>query len=109
MKLRQPHQTKPTILHTCRTKNVLFYVHHDLIDYELVSKSDFKYIANFLLEKMHAGEGVITTTWRGNPELNLGEKYVSVDRFGDSQDLVCEYNKFTFDGGLKQETRGRTI
>ena len=67
-----------------------------------------EYIANFLLEKMHAGEGVVTTTWRGNPKLNLGEKYVSVDRFGDSQELVCEYNKFTFDGGLKQETRGRT-
>ena len=77
---------------------------------DLVQSHDqAEYIANFLLEKMHAGEGVVTTTWRGNPELNLGEKYVSVDRFGDSQDLVCEYNKFTFDGGLKQETRGRTI
>jgi len=77
---------------------------------DLVQSHDqAEYIADFLLEKMHAGEGVVTTTWRGNPELNLGEKYVSVDRFGDSQDLVCEYNKFTFDGGLKQETRGRTI
>lgn len=77
---------------------------------DLVQSHDqAEYIANFLLEKMHAGEGAVTTTWRGNPELNLGEKYVSVDRFGDSQDLVCEYNKFTFDGGLKQETRGRTI
>lgn len=66
------------------------------------------YIANLLLEKMHAGEGVVTTTWRGNPELNLGDRYVSKDRFGDGQELVCEYNKFTFDGGLKQETRGRT-
>ena len=66
------------------------------------------YIANLLLEKMHAGEGVVTTTWRGNPELNLGNRYVSKDRFGDGQELVCEYNKFTFDGGLKQETRGRT-
>lgn len=72
------------------------------------SHEQAQYIANFLLEKMHAGEGVVTTTWRGNPELNLGDRYVSKDRFGDGQELVCEYNKFTFDGGLKQETRGRT-
>ncbi|MDD4292136.1 MAG: hypothetical protein PHX51_07900 [Clostridia bacterium] len=72
------------------------------------SHEQAQYIANFLLEKMHAGEGVVTTTWRGNPELNLGDRYVSKDRFDDGQELVCEYNKFTFDGGLKQETRGRT-
>lgn len=72
------------------------------------SHEQAQYIANLLLEKMHAGEGVVTTTWRGNPELNLGDRYVSKDRFGDGQELVCEYNKFTFDGGLKQETRGRT-
>ena len=72
------------------------------------SHEQAQYIANLLLEKMHAGEGVVTMTWRGNPELNLGDRYVSKDRFGDGQELVCEYNKFTFDGGLKQETRGRT-
>ena len=72
------------------------------------SHEQAQYIANLLLEKMHAGEGVVTTTWRGNPELNLGDRYMSKDRFGDGQELVCEYNKFTFDGGLKQETRGRT-
>lgn len=72
------------------------------------SHEQAQYISNLLLEKMHAGEGVVTTTWRGNPELNLGDRYVSKDRFGDGQELVCEYNKFTFDGGLKQETRGRT-
>ena len=90
-----------------RNNGVTEYSHpsSDLVQ----SHAQAEYIARILLERMHAGEGVITTTWRGNPKLNLGEKYESADRFGDSQELVCEYNKFTFDGGLKQETRGRTI
>ena len=58
---------------------------------------------------MHAGEGVITTQWRGNPALELGSKYESADRFDDTSELICEHNKFTYDGGLKQETRGRKI
>ena len=66
-------------------------------------------LAGFLLNKMSAGEGVIDTTWRGNPELELGMKYVAKDRFDDESILICEYNKFTFDGGLRQETRGRKI
>jgi len=66
-------------------------------------------IADVLLEKMKAGGGVITQSWRGNPALELGQKYNSIDRFGDTSELMCEYNKFTFDGGLKQETRGRKL
>lgn len=68
-----------------------------------------EYIATTLLEKMQAGKGVITQTWRGNPVLELGSKYESYDRFNDKSELVCEYNKITYDGGLKQETRGRKI
>lgn len=75
---------------------------------ELVqSQEQAEYIASVLIKKMHAGEGVITTMWRGNPELGLGERYDATDRFGDDVELVCEYNKFSYDGGLKQETRGR--
>lgn len=92
---------------SARNNGITEYSHpsSDLVQ----SHEQAEYIADFLLRKMHAGEGVVTTTWRGNPTLNLGETYISADRFGDSQELVCEYNKFTFDGGLKQETRGRTI
>ena len=66
-----------------------------------------EYIATILLGKMRANEGNITTTWRGNPALQLGDTYECEDRFGDKKQLFCEYNKFSYDGGLKQETRGR--
>ena len=62
-----------------------------------------------LINKMKAGEGSITAEWRGNPELEVGLVYSLTDRFGDEEELVCESNKFSYDGGLKQETRGRKI
>ncbi len=66
-----------------------------------------EYIATILLAKMRANEGSITTIWRGDPALRLGDTYECEDRFGDEKQLFCEYNKFSYDGGLKQETRGR--
>ena len=65
------------------------------------------YIATKLLSKLHAGEGVVTAVWRGNPNLELGAEYGYTDRFGEYSRLVCEYNKYTYDGSLKHETRGR--
>ena len=75
---------------------------------ELVqSYEQAEYMATLLLNRMKAGEGSITAVWRGNPELEVGLAYDCIDRFGDKERLLCEYNKFTYDGGLKQETRGR--
>lgn len=75
---------------------------------ELVqSESQARYIGGVILAKMRAGEGVITTEWRGNPALEIGASYSSTDRFGDKKELICEYNKFSYDRGLKQQTRGR--
>ena len=77
---------------------------------ELVqSLAHAEYIADILLGRMKANQGNITTTWRGNPALQLGDNYECEDRFGDSNKLICEYNKFSYDGGLKQETRGRKV
>ena len=77
---------------------------------ELVQSSEHAvYIADILLGKMKANQGNITTMWRGNPALQLGDRYECEDRFGDTNKLICEYNKFSFDGGLKQETRGRKV
>lgn len=77
---------------------------------ELVQSAEHaRYIASVLLRAMHAGEGVVTVTWRGNPALQLGGEYDYIDRFGDGKRLVCEYNKISYDGGLKQETRGRKV
>lgn len=76
---------------------------------ELVqSEAQAERIGNLLLRRMRAGEGVITTEWRGDPALEIGTGYDCVDRFGDGKELVCEYNKFSYDGGLKQQTRGRS-
>lgn len=75
---------------------------------ELVqSYAQAEYMAKLLLDRLRAGEGSITTVWRGNPELEVGLGYDCTDRFGDKESLVCEYNKISYDGGLKQETRGR--
>lgn len=77
---------------------------------ELVQSHEHaEYIATLLLKKMQAGQGSITATWRGNPELEIGLAYDCIDRFDEKQRLICEYNKFSYDGGLKQETRGRKI
>ena len=77
---------------------------------ELVqSSARAEYIASVLLQKMKAGEGVITQNWRGNPSLKLGQTYKSIDRFDTEGNLLCEYNKITFDGSLNQETRGRKV
>lgn len=66
-------------------------------------------VATKLLNRMKAGEGTFKTVWRGNPNLELGDRY-NFDRGpGEENDFICEYNKFSFDGGLKQETRGRKI
>ena len=75
---------------------------------ELVqSYEQAEYMAKLLLDRMRAGAGTITAVWRGNPELEVGLAYDNTDRFGDKESLLCEYNKFTYDGGLQQETRGR--
>lgn len=77
---------------------------------ELVqSSTQAKKMAQTLLAKMKAGEGVVTSVWRGSPNLELGKTYRCIDRHKDVNTFECEYNKITFDGELKQETRGRKI
>ncbi len=77
---------------------------------ELVqSHEQAEYMATLLLNRMKAGVGSITAEWRGDPALEVGLAYGSIDRFGDKENLICEYNKFSYDGGLKQETRGRKL
>lgn len=77
---------------------------------ELVQSHEHaEYIAAVMLKKMQAGQGSISTTWRGNPELEIGLAYDCIDRFGEKERLLCEYNKISYDGGFKQETRGRKL
>lgn len=71
------------------------------------SSTQAQQIATILLNKMKAGEGVVTCVWRGTPNLDLANSYRCKDRYGDLNEFICEYNKLTFDGGLKQTTRGR--
>ena len=58
---------------------------------------------------MKAGEGVITTKWRGDTALTLGKKFKVINRSNVENTLLCEYNKISYDGGLTQETRGRKV
>lgn len=64
-------------------------------------------IATILLNRMKAGEGTIKAVWRGNPNLELGKSYTCDRGPGEENDLICESNKITFDGALREETRGR--
>ena len=66
-------------------------------------------IGEILLSKLNQNNGNLKITWRGNPILGLQDKFTATDRFGDSEDFVTEYNRYKFDGGLKQDTRGRLI
>ena len=88
-----------------RDSGVTEYTHpaSDLVQ----SHEHAEFIARTLLNKMQAGQGVVTTMWRGNPELQLGDEYHASDRFDEDNTLTCEFNKFTYNGSLKQETRGR--
>ena len=77
---------------------------------ELVqSQEQAEWIGQTLLARLGAGKGTIKVDWRGDPKLELGNSYAQTDRFGTNLRLVCESNKYTYDGGLKQETRGRKV
>lgn len=64
-------------------------------------------IGEILLSKLNHNNGNLKITWRGDPSLILQDKFTVTDRFGDSEEFVAEYNRYKFDGGLKQDTRGR--
>ena len=34
------------------------------------------------------------------------DKFTATDRFNDSAVYVCAYNRYSYDGGLKQQTKG---
>lgn len=100
---------------TVTVRNEESILGYGLVEYkftgsELVQSCEqAEYIASVLERRMRAGEGTITTVWRGNPELGMGQAFNCTDRFNDTERLACEYNKFNYDGGLKQETRGRKL
>lgn len=66
-------------------------------------------IGEILLSKLSQGVGVLKITWRGDPDLELGNTFECEDRFGNKSKYLCEYNRYSFDGGLKQDTRAREV
>jgi hypothetical protein len=58
---------------------------------------------------MRMGSGTLQLSWRGDPALNLQDSFTAIDRYGDIARYVCGYNRFSYDGGLRQETKGRLI
>jgi len=66
-------------------------------------------IGNYLITILNQGSGNVRVTWRGDPSLLLEDKFTCEDRFGKSKEFICQYNRFTFDGGLKQETKAREV
>lgn len=66
-------------------------------------------IAELILSRLTQGNGNVKITWRGDPALGLQDTFVTRDRYGSTDRCVNEYNRYKFDGGLEQDTRGRLI
>jgi hypothetical protein len=66
-------------------------------------------IAELILNRLAQGNGNVRITWRGDPSLGLQDTFITSDRFGAKDKCVNEYNRYKFNGGLEQETRGRLI
>ena len=66
-------------------------------------------IGNNLLERLSMRSGRIDIEFRGDPSLLLEQEFECSNRFGDTNNTLCEYNRYVFDGGLTQQTKGRII
>lgn len=66
-------------------------------------------IGNYFMSILNQGAGTLRINWRGDPSLMLEDKFTCVDRFGSTKEYLSQYNRFTFDGGLKQETKAREV
>lgn len=66
-------------------------------------------IGEYFMSILNQGAGTLRISFRGNPQLFLEDKFTCVDRFGISKEYIATYNRFIFDGGLKQETKAREV
>lgn len=66
-------------------------------------------IGNYFMKILNQGAGTLRIVWRGDPDLKLENKFTCVNRFGVAKEYINQYNRFTFDGGLKQETKAREV
>ncbi|MBQ7798303.1 MAG: hypothetical protein IJ371_04195 [Clostridia bacterium] len=64
-------------------------------------------IGEYMLKTHITNTGVLKVNWRGNPDLQLEDKFTCVDRFGNPTEYINQYNRFVFDGGLKQDIRAK--
>ena len=66
-------------------------------------------IGNYFMQILNQGAGTLRIVWRGDPALMLEDKFTCVNRFGKAKEYINQYNRFTFNGGLKQETKAREV
>ena len=66
-------------------------------------------IGNYFMQILNQGAGTLRIVWRGDPDLKLENKFTCVNRFGVAKEYINQSNRFTFDGGLKQETKAREV
>lgn len=86
-------------------KQEYIYPNSDLIQ----SYERAKEIGEMILTRLTAINGNLKITWRGDPALSLQDSFIIKDKYGTENTCVNEYNRFKFDGGLQQDTRGRLI
>lgn len=66
-------------------------------------------IGEYMLRRLNSKSGKLSIKWRGDPNLMLEDKFVCVDKFGNRKVYLNESNKFNFNGGLTQETKGKEV
>lgn len=66
-------------------------------------------IAEYMLSTHIVNTGVLKINWHGDPALHLEDKFTCIDRFGNSAEYTNQFNRFVFDGGLKQEVRAKEV
>lgn len=68
-----------------------------------------EFIGEYVLERLKVMNTSLVIKWRGDPLLETNNIFTCQDRFGDTAKYINKYNRYLYDGGLKQDTKATRI